>query len=106
MILYEITSSKDNEILILKAEVKETPKTYQIMDRIDKEFEYCSRVLKSDIDRIRCGYNGIRIFTFDVEYGLKLFKEKLLNLIKEKEIIFYKTVDSLKIRICNIDKLI
>ena len=106
MFLYEITTNAKNEILILKAEVKEKPKTYQVVERIDTEFEYCSRVLKTDIDKIRCGYNGIRIFTFDIEYGLKLYKEKLLNLIKEKESIFYKTVDSLKIRISNIDKVI
>lgn len=105
MILYEITS-KDNQILISKAKVEEKPKTYKVIERIDENFQHCSIVLKSDIDKIRCGYNGIRIFTFDVEWGLKLYKEKLLDLIKEKEIIFYQTVDSLKIRISNIDKLI
>lgn len=106
MLLYEITTNSKNEILILKAEVEEKPKTYQIIKRIDKEFDYCSRVLKTDIDKIRSGFNGIRIFTFDVNWGLKLYREKLDDLIKEKEIIFYKTVDSLKARINNIDKLV
>lgn len=105
MIVYEITS-KNDKILINKAEVEEKPKTYTIVKRIDKEFEYCSRILKTDIDKIRIGYNGIRIFTFDVDFALGIYREKLLNLIKEKEICFYKTIDSFKNRIDNIDKLI